>query len=111
MPAKSQRPSPVAPSADWPEAFQRYLQTALEKFHQVEWLGDHSPLSAPYFLGKSPSSTRNSALSDTAILRGPDLAACAASNQRLAGRAGPGDAGDQSACSAGLFSGHAPDSR
>ena len=38
-------------AADASEAFQRHLAKALDQFHHPEWLGDQSPLSAPYFLG------------------------------------------------------------
>lgn len=53
--------NPSASSADLPDAFQRHVQTALEKFHQAAWLGEQSPLSAPYFLGQRPASQTSAA--------------------------------------------------
>ncbi len=70
MPANSPRTSQAAAL---PTAFQRHLLTALEKFHQVEWLGDHSPLSAPYFLGRPATSTRSPVSISTAIQHGQTL--------------------------------------
>jgi hypothetical protein len=54
MPAKSQRPSPAPAPADRANSFQRHLQAALGKFDKIDWLGEQSPLSAPYFLGAQP---------------------------------------------------------
>ncbi|MBI5567964.1 MAG: ATP-binding protein [Chloroflexi bacterium] len=70
MPANSPRTSQAAAL---PTAFQRHLLTALEKFHQVEWLGDHSPLSAPYFLGRPVTAARGPASISTALQRGQTL--------------------------------------
>jgi hypothetical protein len=55
MPTKRKPSAPLTTSSDLPDAFQRHLQAALENFHQAEWLGDHSHLSAPYFLGQRPA--------------------------------------------------------
>jgi tetratricopeptide (TPR) repeat protein len=56
MPTKRKPPAPsTMSSTDLPDAFQRHIQTVLERFHQTEWLGEHSPLSAPYFLGQRPA--------------------------------------------------------
>ena len=61
MPTKRKPSAPSTVSADLPDAFQRHLQIALEKFHQAEWLGDQSPLSAPYFLGQRPAAQTSAA--------------------------------------------------
>jgi hypothetical protein len=61
MPTKRKPAAPSTASADLPDAFQRHLQEALEKFHQAAWLGDHSPLSAPYFLGQRPTGQASAA--------------------------------------------------
>ena len=73
MPTKSRQSASVAPSVNLPDEFQRHLQRALEKFHQIEWLGEQSPLSAPYFLGKRPTSTIGSTPIITATQHGQIL--------------------------------------
>lgn len=73
MPTKSKRSSSDISSMEPPDAFQRHIQTALEKFHQVDWLGEQSPLSAPYFLGGRQTSGISSTLIVTATQRGQTL--------------------------------------
>ena len=44
---------PVLPIRDTElDPFARQVEQALEHFAQIEWLGSHSPLAAPYFLGQ-----------------------------------------------------------
>ncbi|MEM7111420.1 MAG: hypothetical protein AAF614_03250 [Chloroflexota bacterium] len=47
-----------------PIVFTTYIRHALEHFHDPDWLGTHSPLATPYFLGHHLSNET------TAVLRG-----------------------------------------
>lgn len=49
MPTKS-KTRPLA--ADIPDAFSELVVEALRHVHDPAWLGEHSPLAAPYFLGE-----------------------------------------------------------
>ena len=52
------------------EPFYEQLRLALNHFSDPQWLGDHSPLAAPYFLGESLRHAQGAA---TAIARGRAL--------------------------------------
>ncbi len=67
MPVRTKRQSS---SSSQPETFQDHLRRALEQFHDAQWLGEHSPLSAPYFLG---SDQRPSPAGFGSIQRGETL--------------------------------------
>ena len=56
-----------------PPTFQDHLMAALARFHQTEWLGEHSPLSAPYFLGHHAFASSGGAIAGGAIQRGQTL--------------------------------------
>ena len=60
-------PSDITPRA---HAFADRLGEALERFNQPEWLGQHSPLATPYFLGEF---LLEQPANDTAIGRGAAL--------------------------------------
>ena len=61
MPSKSKKRAPP----DSPSAFLHHLTEALKHIHDPRWLGEHSPLAAPYFLGErlrpAPTRWRNGA--------------------------------------------------
>lgn len=52
--------------------FDEVLEQALKQFHHPAWLGDHSPLASPYFLGECLSASTATAGSDV-LLRGQAL--------------------------------------
>lgn len=65
-------PRPRKPSADLPSAFIDQLAQALDHFGDAAWLGDHSPLAAPYFLGEALLHQPSTPESDT-LQRGQTL--------------------------------------
>jgi tetratricopeptide (TPR) repeat protein len=53
MPRKSRSLSP--PNEGEPDLFARHVEAALEHIGDDDWLSEHSPLAAPYFLGQALS--------------------------------------------------------
>ncbi|MEM7112759.1 MAG: tetratricopeptide repeat protein [Chloroflexota bacterium] len=63
---------PVEQSRELPGLFEKQFRQALNHYRNPEWLGTHSPLARPYFLGKLLT-TGGSATGKTAVLRGQIL--------------------------------------